>query len=278
MPNSKQLFSELVSHIRLNESRTEKESMIYFLLERKCGLSRTDVLAGKEVTVDVPWPALLDAINRSVPVQYIAGEEFFFGRLFSVTPDVLIPRPETELLVREVIRLATGLSAPHVVDVGTGSGCIAITLALELPTATVTGTDVSEKALAVARENAARLKAGAVLAHHNILTDSFSLPCDVLVSNPPYIPLREKPAMNKNVTGYEPHLALFVPDDNPLLFYEALARAGREALRPGGYVMVEIHEAHGAEVEALFGAFEFREIEVKKDVDGKDRMVIARKR
>lgn len=277
MSNSKQLFSELVAGIRLQESRAEKESMIYFLLERKCGLTRTDVLAGKAVTTNVDWQTVLDAINNHVPVQYIAGEELFFGRVFSVSPAVLIPRPETERLVQEAIKAAAAFSAPHIVDACTGSGCIAITLALELPHANVTATDVSEEALAVAKQNATRLGATLTWLHHNLLTDDFSQPCDLLVSNPPYIPLREQATMNENVTGHEPHLALFVPDEHPLLFYEALAKAGKKVLAKNGFLLTEIHEAHGANVKSLFEKYEFKNVTVHADMDGKDRIVVATK-
>lgn len=277
MSNSKQLFSELVAGIRLQESRAEKESMIYFLLERKCGLTRTDVLAGKAVTPNVDWQTVLDAINNHVPVQYIAGEELFFGRVFSVSPAVLIPRPETERLVQEAIKAAAGFSAPHIVDACTGSGCIAITLALELPHANVTATDVSEDALAVAKQNATRLGATLTWLHHNLLTDDFSQPCDLLVSNPPYIPLREQATMNENVTGHEPHLALFVPDEHPLLFYEVLAKAGKKVLTKNGFLLTEIHEAQGANVKSLFEKYEFKDVTVHTDMDGKYRIVVATK-
>jgi release factor glutamine methyltransferase len=277
MPNSKELFKELVSKIHLNESRSEVESLVYFILERKFAVSKTDVLAGKEVVLNFNAHELLTQINRGVPVQYVVGEEIFFDRIFKVTTDVLIPRPETEWLVREVIQSCSRSSPVRVIDIGTGSGCIAVTLSLELAQAKVYATDVNEKALIIAKQNADMNKAQVEFIHHNILSEELIVDkMDMIVSNPPYIPQGEEKTMSRNVKDNEPHLALFVPDHDPLLFYRAIAQRGVGILKPGGKIFVEIHERHSTGVKAVFEETGFQNIIVRKDLDSKDRIVSAK--
>ncbi|MBC7890824.1 MAG: peptide chain release factor N(5)-glutamine methyltransferase, partial [Sphingobacteriaceae bacterium] len=205
-----------------------------------------------------------------------------YGRTFRVTPATLIPRPETEELVHSVLREVNNFQSRgepfSILDIGTGSGCIAVTLALELPNTVISAWDISEKALAVARQNAERLGAkvrfeqqDALNFHSSLLTSHFSL----LVSNPPYVARAEAAAMQPNVLDHEPHLALFVPDEDPLVFYRAIARMGAEALVSGGLVFVEINERFGAETAAVFVENGFASAKVLQDLSGKDRFVRA---
>jgi release factor glutamine methyltransferase len=280
MPNSKELFSELVNKIGLAETKDEIESMVYLLLENKLGLTRTDVLGkkGLENTGLPDWEEIILRINRHEPVQYILGEAGFYGRKFKVDPSVLIPRPETELVIDEVMKTCSrpGAKGLSIVDIGTGSGCIAITLAKELPDAKIYATDVSAAALMTAVENAERNSAAVEFIRHNILSDDLRLTgIDLVVSNPPYVTLGEKAGMKKNVTDYEPPEALFVPDDDPFMFYSAIARMGTKILRPGGKVIVEINEKFGKEVSEVFLKQGYHSVSVTKDLAGKDRVVTA---
>ena len=280
MANSKELFSELVNKIGLAESKDEIESLVYLLLENQLGLTRTDVLGKKELenTVLPDWEEIILRINRQEPIQYILGEAEFYGRKFKVDPSVLIPRPETELIIDEVGKtyLRPGAKEVSIVDMGTGSGCIAITLAKEWPNAKIYATDVSAAALMTAVENAERNGAAVEFIRHNILSDELHLTgIDLVVSNPPYVTLSEKASMKGNVTDYEPPEALFVPDDDPLIFYSAIAKVGKKILRPGGKVIVEINERFGNEVSNVYLKEGYNSVLVVKDLAGKDRVVSA---
>lgn len=235
-----------------------------------------------------------DELLAHRPVQYVLHESWFEGMKFYVDERVLIPRPETEELVEWVaqsITSATSPSAPSqapkplattpgILDVGTGSGCIAIALAKKFPALAVHACDISEAALDVARQNALTLDAGKNIHFHPLdFLDSdqwVNLPAiRWLVSNPPYIPLKEKPAMAAHVTEAEPPLALFVPDDDPLIFYRSLGDFARQHLAEGGGLFVEIHEDMSAPVMHLFRAAGAKEVVARKDLQGKDRMIKA---
>jgi release factor glutamine methyltransferase len=180
------------------------------------------------------------------------------------------------LLVREILKL--NAPSPRILDVGTGSGCIPITLKLEIPNSTIITIDISDKALSVAKENARLLNANVEFIQINFLED-FSLdPVDIIVSNPPYVCESEKQKMLKNVLDYEPHLALFVPNNNPLLFYDAIAAKSGFLLKPHGKVFVEINEHFGVDVKMLFEKSGFVDVQIIKDLDGKDRVVSATKK
>ena len=300
MANSKELFSELVNNIRLKESKDEVEGMVYLVLENQLGLSRTDVLAGgKVVGFDRDrLEEIVLRINHLEPIQYILGEAWFYGRKFKVNPSVLIPRPETELIVREVIKQGLGphpLPSPRlpsalrqasqrewglggtIIDVGAGSGCLAITLAKELPAWEIHATDISKEALKTAAENAELHHVALHFYDHDILTEEFPVTgFDFIVSNPPYVTRSERNRMKKNVLDHEPELALFVPDDNPLIFHRAIAQQGKRILRrPGGRVILEINEKFGNEVKMLFSAEGYSAVVIGKDLAGKDRFVSA---
>ena len=226
-------------------------------------------------------PTLTARLLAHEPVQYVLGTAYFDGMALEVTPATLIPRPETEELVQIITQAYPATAAPRVLDVGTGSGCLALALARALPQAQVLAVDISAEALAVARRNAARYAPQVAFQQVDIL---LSLPdglapgtLDVLVSNPPYVRQCERPTMRANVLAWEPATALFVPDNDPLLFYCRLAEIGALLLRPGGGIYLEINEALGDETAALLVAQGFGEVAVLPDMFGKARMVLGRR-
>ena len=279
MMNSKTLFRDFVNGIELLESREEIHSMAYLVFENIFGLTRTAILAEESVNLNETTRNRLDEIvariNRFEPVQYILGESFFYGRSFNVDRAVLIPRPETEELVRLVIDFVRKSNRKNyrVLDIGTGSGCIAITLALELNDIEVIGTDTSSEALVTASANAQKLKASVKYLNHDVLNSKLPFSVDIIASNPPYIGWDQFNTMSKNVVDYEPKVALFVDSEDPLLFYKAIAKRARESLTPGGLLAVEINERFGKEVQRLFLANDLVEVEIIQDTFGKDRIV-----
>lgn len=276
MAKSKIRLRDITDRIQLPESEGEKQAIGLVLLEQLPSVTRTFLLAGGEIAISEEQEQMLHdwilRVNNAEPVQYITGHAPFYGRDFIVTPDVLIPRPETELLVDVVKEVVPAHGT--ILDIGTGSGCIAITLAKELPGTTVTATDVSEAALAVARKNASLLNAGVKFLRHDILHENLMAHFDVIVSNPPYIQEHEIQAMDRNVTQFEPHLALFVPDNDPMMFYKAIAQKAMIVLK-AGCVCVEINERFGREVVEVFNNAGYRS-DLRQDLDGKNRIVIAR--
>ena len=275
----------------------EAKAIARMVYEVRYGLSLGDLLMGRDS--EVPQEELeltAQRLEQGEPVQYVLGEEQFGGRTFKVTPDVLIPRPETYELCEWVKEergerreeRETGCEEREaILDIGTGSGCIAITLALELPQAKVTAWDISDRALAIARENAQRLGADVTFEQVDILAYGLPLtaygppltthhsPLTIIVSNPPYICEAEKGQMERNVLEHEPSLALFVPDNDPLLFYRAIARLGMSALMAGGWLYFEINPLHRDELVAMLSDMGYTQIEVKADQFGKQRMVRA---
>jgi len=273
MTNSKTLFNELQSKLNLDDSG-EVHAIALALMEKFYGLTWTDILSEKKVGPQ-DLSSVLERLNKHEPMQYVLGEADFYGRKFSVNSSVLIPRPETELLVCEVVK--AGIKAPRILDVGTGSGCVAVTLALEIPDATVFAVDISQRALDTARANSKKWQSPVRFLPANFLAGNLPLePVDLIVSNPPYVRESEKALMKSNVLDYEPHLALFVPDDDPLLFYKAIASQREQLLAPNGEVFVEINEKFGDDVVKLFRAAFFKDVTVIRDLEGKDRIVVAR--
>lgn len=211
------------------------------------------------------------------PLQYVVGHTEFYGHRFAVREGVLIPRPETEELVDAILREEP--EARRLLDVGTGSGCIAASLALGMPGAEVFAADISDEALVVAEENFQRLGAAVTLRKAdalNGLEEVFPERFDVIVSNPPYVPESDRAAMHPNVRDHEPGLALFVPDNDIIRFYRAIARAGRRMLTPGGRLWFEIYDRAAAEVAGMLGAEGYTHTEVREDLFGKQRMVCSR--
>lgn len=255
-------------------SKQEAESLVFWLLEHFLKMKRMDVLNDVPIeAVPAEMEMALKKLLRGMPIQYILGKAPFYGREFKVGPEVLIPRNETEELVHLIIK-ENPQSGLRILDVGTGSGCIPITLALEMENATLIGLDISEKALELAFENAKSLEAEVSFFRCNILQEEIPIKdLDILVSNPPYVRDSEQSQMHQNVLQFEPHLALFVADDNPLIFYRSIAEKGRNALKPGGKLYFEINEAFGQETKKLMEDLGYSEIRILEDLNGRNRMV-----
>lgn len=255
---------------------------LYRLVMEECfGLTHTDILLGKDNQISEENQARLLEITgrllKNEPVQYVLGYADFCGHRFAVRPGVLIPRPETELLVQKALELGHGMDGvtePEALDIGTGSGCIAVSMALA--GCRVTAMDISEEALEIAMQNAATLNAEVAFVHENILQPSRTAQqWHVIVSNPPYICLYEAEAMERNVLDYEPHNALFVPDTDPLIFYRAIASYAMSHLSAGGWLCLEINQAYPDEMERLLSSFGFKDVTIQKDQYGKDRIAYA---
>ena len=260
----------------------EEAAMLCFLsVQHHFMWTKANYLLNKQEGISVAdttyFLDILDQLKTSKPIQYILGETEFYGRTFRVNPAVLIPRPETEELVKWVVETVS-TKTPSLLDIGTGSGCIAISLKIEIPEAEVVAIDVSTDALALAEQNATFHKAPVTFIEKDVLhmhpTD-LTTTFDVLVSNPPYIALAEKELMKANVLANEPHVALFVPNNDPLIFYDRIAALAQEKLKPGGFLFFEINERFGTEVLALLVKKGFKQVELRKDLSGKERMVKA---
>ena len=295
-------YNQLWKRLTTIYNEREAQAIVRTVLDALFGMSLTDICLGKVTQLSADDTTRLEKImqrlEKSEPVQYVLGAEWFAGRLFDVAPGVLIPRPETEDLVKwacdeakekekedtskeergkeekEVSKKGEEAPHPSILDIGTGSGCIAITVALALPQARVTAWDISTDALAIAAGNAHRLGASVRFEHQ----DALSAPddeerWDIIVSNPPYICDKERADMSDNVLSYEPELALFVPDSDPLLFYRAIARYASKALKPGGRLLFETNTAYAHEVAQVMANEGFTAIEVRNDCFGKPRMV-----
>lgn len=263
-------------------SKGESDSIANWVLAHYTGLSNTAVkLFGNRKLSIHEKQLVLNAMNELLkhkPVQYILGEAWFKNMAFYVDENVLIPRPETEELVDWVIeKVKTSKSQKHILEIGTGSGCIAIALKRVLTKATITAIDVSETALRVASRNAEILKTDVEFMQLDFLAETSweKLPkYDVIVSNPPYIPINEKDKLDKNVTEWEPSTALFVPDADPLLFYKKIAFFGKLHLQTGGIILVECHQDFATATKQLF-IKEGYETTLKKDLFDNDRMILA---
>jgi release factor glutamine methyltransferase len=258
----------------------EIQAITELIFENLLEFSKTDLLLNRDTKLS---NSALSQINEIVnqlqlqkPIQYILGEAWFYGIKLRVTPDVLIPRQETEELVKWILDDIKGFPS-KILDIGTGSGCIAIALALNIPLSQVTATDISEKAVAVARENAAKADADIDFIVEDIFNPGIvkSQKFDIIVSNPPYVTESEKRLIGKNVLHFEPVEALFVPDMQALKYYFAIASLGREILRPGGKIYFEINENKAAQLEELLAGLLYTDIVIKKDINGKYRMARA---
>ncbi len=246
----------------------EARSLVLRLCEDLCGFKSYDYIVRPELEAPEELVAGLGRLLAGEPLQHVTGWQEFCGRRFRVGPSVLIPRPESEQLVR----LAEARKPASVLDLCTGSGCIAWTLALDLPGCRVVGVDISEEALAIAR---AQFDGGPDFLQADVLAPPMPdlEPFDVLTANPPYIRESEKARMHRNVLEHEPELALFVPDDDPLVFYRAVANWAQRLLKPGGWGIVEINEELGDQTAAVFSAAGMEKVEKEADFLGKDRFV-----
>lgn len=258
----------------------EAESLFFLVLEECCGLSRAAYhlepqrAMSKEAMAQIT--PILEALSQDKPLQYILQKAFFYGRDFYVDSNVLIPRQETNELVEEALRLMPLDTPLRVIDLCTGSGCIAVTLQAERPLSEVWALDISPQALGVAQHNAQLYQAPIHLLEADLLTlASLEGTFDLIISNPPYVRECERATMAKNVLKYEPSLALFVPDAQPLLFYEQIVRLALKHLRKGGYLLLEINQYLSQETFELLCDNGFASVRLLKDLPGNDRMLIA---
>lgn len=263
----------------------EAESFFYMILEDFHQMKRIDlalnptfVFSEEEVA---KWNSVLEKLQKEIPIQYILGNAHFYGLEFEVNENTLIPRPETEELVEWIIKNNSkieGFKDLKILDIGTGSGCIAISLAKNLPHAKVFAIDVSEKALETAKRNALKNDANVTFLFKNILeTEDLEQQFDIIVSNPPYVRNLEKEEIKKNVLEYEPHLALFVEDNDALIFYRKISELAQKNLTENGQLYFEINQYLGTEMIYLLEAKKFATIELRKDIYENDRMIFGRK-
>lgn len=278
------MFRQIVDTLIPTVEEREARALAFVVLEDAFGLSRTDIYLGKDTAFSeedtIRLEKILRRLEQGEPVQYAIGTAQFCNLTFRVTPDTLIPRPETEELVGWVASLLPSEAPCSVLDVGTGTGCIAISLAKQFPRAQVTAWDISEGALAVARQNAETNGVTVDFCQKDVLEvvneSAASAPLSdalYIVSNPPYICERERAEMETHVLDYEPASALFVPDADPLLFYRALVRLGQQL--HAAAVLVEINQAYGQETVRMFQLSGYSNVELRRDIYGKDRMIKA---
>lgn len=278
------MFRQIVDTLVPTVEEREARALAFVVLEDAFGLSRTDIYLGKDTAFSeddtIRLEKILRRLEQGEPVQYVIGTAQFCNLTFRVTPDTLIPRPETEELVGWVASLLPSEAPCSVLDVGTGTGCIAISLAKQFPRAQVTAWDISEGALAVARQNAETNGVTVDFCQKDVLEvvneSAASAPSSdalYIVSNPPYICERERAEMEVHVLDYEPASALFVPDADPLLFYRALARLGQQL--KAAAVLVEINQAYRQETVEMFQSSGYSNVELRRDIYGKDRMIKA---
>jgi release factor glutamine methyltransferase len=273
-------INHILSELKGLYPETEIKSFSYLIIEKLTGFSRTEIIVNKNTLFSDEQhhviETFIEKLKKNVPIQYILGETEFFGLTFNVNESVLIPRPETEELV-EWIHSENNRSADlNILDIGTGSGCIAIALKHEFPNASVHAFDISEQALNTARSNAERNKLDVTFSRTDILNaPETEQRWDIIVSNPPYVTEQEKSSILPNVLEHEPHLALFVPDNDPLLFYRSIALFAKQHLKPQGKLYFEINRSFGVETMELLTNLGFCNVELRKDISGNDRMVRA---
>jgi release factor glutamine methyltransferase len=281
----KEAFNRFSRHLAPVYEAREASFVADMVLEKVTGMTRLDRITRPETPLSAEQQAALqdlaELLRTEVPVQYALGEAWFYGMPLYVNADVLIPRPETEELVSWILEEEKGMDRqrpPDILDIGTGSGCIAIALKKKLPLSRLFAIDKSTKALSVAMKNAAAHHTQIRFLEADILEKDSLRPLpemNIIVSNPPYIPFSERAHLQARVADHEPPEALFVQDDDPLLFYRAILEAALSRLTPGGKVYAEIHEDAGADITCLFAAYGFREVVLRKDMSGRDRMVRA---
>lgn len=270
------------SRLSSRYGRGEAQAMVRLIFHALKGWNTTDLIINSDRQAS---DYLVESIGKIVtrlqndePLQYILGEARFYGMDLKVSPSVLIPRPETEELVDIIVKQLGNRDDLSVLDVGTGSGAIAIALSRNLPFSKVTAVDVSENALEIARQNAANLKASISFIHADIfdfMPDNGVY--DLIVSNPPYIAEHERAQMDKNVLDYEPHIALFVADSDPLIFYRRIAMIGLNALKPGGSLYFEINPLYSVQLEGMLREMGYVEIDLEKDISGRVRFACAKR-
>jgi release factor glutamine methyltransferase len=279
-----QFIQELTSIYDIDEA----ESFFYLILEEKHKLKRIDLALYPDLTFSdediLIWNSILEQLKNEIPIQYLLGKTSFYGLEFEVNENVLIPRPETEELVDWIIqsqklevksgKWEDGSRKINILDIGTGSGCIAISLAKNIPNAQVFAIDISDKALTTAQKNAEINEVNVAFISKNILeTNDLEQQFDIIVSNPPYVRELEKAEIKKNVLDNEPHLALFVDDNYALIFYRKIAELAQKSLSPNGQLFFEINQYLGKEMIDLLEKMGFINIELRQDIYGNDRMI-----
>ena len=278
--NSSELLRKLVADLRPYYDH-EAQSIAMILLEEVLQLSRNEIILNHPVELDAATKKTLDEckkqLQNKIPIQHILGWADFYGYRFIVNENVLIPRQETEELVHMVSELIRNNAYSTILDIGTGSGCIAISLALENRNTHVTGVDVSREALEISIENASKLNAKVDFLELDILTEDLNGVFDVIVSNPPYVMNSEKTSLPENVLNHDPDLALFVPDEQPLLFYRRITEVANNHLRKGGLLFFEINEKFGPEVTAILRQKGFDPVTLLNDINTKPRFVLGYK-
>lgn len=281
--NLLQLQKYFQQQLRANYPDSEIESFFFWTLEEILGIQRIDFVLQKNNAVDYQnidrIKKVIQRLQNEEPIQYIFGSTEFYGLLFNVSTDTLIPRPETEELVEWIIETVkqdeylSSLSELRILDIGTGTGCIAITLTKLIPSANTTAVDISKNALTVAESNSALNEVNVHFVISNVLELSkLGNQYDIIVSNPPYVRISEKIEIKNNVLKYEPDTALFVEDDDPLLFYRKIGKLSLESLNPNGYLFFEINQYLGKEMVDLLSDLGYQHIELRKDLFGNDRM------
>jgi release factor glutamine methyltransferase len=256
----------------------EVQSIFEIVISYTLGINRISILRDPGMKVSEEQIENITAICRELkegkPVQYITGETTFYNCIINVNPSVLIPRPETEELADLVIKENRGFTG-NIIDIGTGSGCIAVALAANIPGASVSATDISVKALETAEKNAVRNNVKINFVHADIFDPEMAkaFNADIIVSNPPYVMESEKMQMHTNVLDYEPHEALFVPDYDQLVFYRAIFDQSRIILNEGGRIYLEINEKSGFQLQKMMESYNYKEISLVRDINGKDRII-----
>ena len=280
----KQYRTQFIKELSPFYDAYEAESFFYLILEDKHKLRQIDLALNHELTFSdsdfVVWDSLLAQLKKEVPIQYLLGKTNFYGLDFEVNENVLIPRPETEELVEWIINENSKTDKAKkikILDIGTGSGCIAISLAKNIPNAQVYAMDVSKKAIETAKRNAVNNKTDVTFILQDVL-NAEELKCnfDIIVSNPPYVRNLEKEEIKKNVLDYEPHLALFVEDNDALIFYRKIAGLAQNNLLENGQLYFEINQYLGCEMKDLLEKMNFKSIELRKDIYDNDRMIFGK--
>ena len=278
-PEVKRIAQIIYDELSGYYTQSEVSALTRIIATEMLGVAQMTYFLKDDVTLKAEQEAMLfnaiERLKKQEPIQYIQGYSDFCGLRFKVTPATLIPRPETSELVEWIASEHSG-KIVNILDIGTGSGCIAVSLAHKLPKSNVTAWDISTAALAVAAENSHNNGTEVTFERVDILSyEPKSAQFDIIVSNPPYIKENEKSAMHNNVLDWEPHTALFVPDSDPLLFYRTIAEKGLQMLAPNGTLYFEINRAHGAEATKMLADYGYTNIELRKDFADNDRMIKA---
>lgn len=278
-PEVKRIAQIIYDELSGYYTQSEVSALTRIIATEMLGVAQMTYFLKDDVTLKAEQEAMLfnaiERLKKQEPIQYIQGYSDFCGLRFKVTSATLIPRPETSELVEWIASEHSG-KIVNILDIGTGSGCIAISLANKLPDSKVTAWDISTAALAVAAENSRDNGTEVAFERVDILSyEPKSAQFDIIVSNPPYIKENEKSAMHNNVLDWEPHTALFVPDSDPLLFYRTIAEKGLQMLAPSGTLYFEINRAHGTETMKMLADYGYTDIELRKDFADNDRMIKA---